>query len=131
VRRTTVYLLIGAALFFGWRSLSRATRETVVLSTSTLGSQDRFATLWVVDDPPHVWIRAEDRTRRWLGAIEANPDVELRRAGRTLRYHATPYDTPEARDYVDALFREKYGFADRVRDSLGRRDPLPIRLDPR
>jgi len=83
-----------------------------------------------VDDPPHVWIRAEDHRRRWLGAVQANPAVELRRGGETRRYRATLYDTAAARAYVDARFREKYGLADRVRALLGERDTLPIRLDP-
>lgn len=131
LRQTVVYLLIGAALFFAWQNLSRAAQETVVLRTSTVSSQDHYATLWVVDDPPHVWIRAEDRRRRWLGAVRANPNVELRRGTRTIRYQATVFDTPEARAYVDTMFRDKYGFADRVRGLLGQRDTLPIRLDPR
>lgn len=131
LRRTVVYLLIGVALFSGWKNLSRAAQETVVLRTSTVGGQDHYATLWVVDDPPNVWIRAEDRRRRWLGAVQANPDIELRRGTRTRRYQATLFDTPEARAYVDTMFREKYGFADRVREVLGHRDTLPIRLDPR
>lgn len=131
LRQTVVYLLIGVALFFGWKNLSRAAQETVVLRTSTLNGQDHYATLWVVDDHPYVWIRAEDRRRRWLGAVQANPNVELRRGTQTRQYQATLFDTPEARAYVDAMFREKYGLADRVRASLVHRDTLPIRLDPR
>jgi hypothetical protein len=126
-----MHLLLAGALVLGWRSFSRGAQETVVLRTSTVGNQDHFATLWVVDAHPYVWIRAEDRRRRWLGSVEAHPEVELRRNGRTLRYRATLYDTPEARAYVDAMFREKYGLADRVRDLLAPRDTLPIRLDPR
>ncbi len=131
LRQTLALLAIGFGFFHGWKNLSRAAQETVVLRTSTLHHQDRFATLWVADDPPHVWIRAEDRRRRWLGAVQANPDVELRRGGETLHYRATPYDTAGARAYVDAMFRAKYGFADRARELFGERDPLPIRLDPR
>lgn len=130
LRQTIVYLLIGAALFFGWKNLSRAAQETVVLRTSTVSGQDHYATLWVADDHPHVWIRAEDRRRRWLGAVQANPNVELRRGMRTRHYRAILFDTPEARAYVDAMFRKKYGFADRVREFFGHRDTLPIRLDP-
>jgi hypothetical protein len=131
LRRALTCLLIGVAGFHGWKSLSRAAQETVVLRTSTLRNADHFATLWVVDAPPHVWIRAEDRRRRWLAPVQADPDVELRRGGATFRYRAVPFDTPEARAWVDRLFREKYGLADRVRGLLGDRDTLPIRLDPR
>ena len=131
MRRLVTWLLLGAALYVGWESFSRAAQETVVLRTSTLANEDHFATLWVVDDPPSVWIRAETRQRRWLDAVLKHPEVELRRDERTLRYTATPYDTDEARAYVDAMFREKYGLADRLRELLGPRDTLPFRLDPR
>ena len=130
LRQAATLLLFGFALFQGWKTFSGAAQETVGLRTSTLHNEDYFATLWVVDDHPYVWIRAEDRSQRWLPAVEANPLVEVRRAGQTLHYRATPHDTPEARAYVDRLFREKYGLADRVRELFGERDTLPIRLDP-
>jgi hypothetical protein len=131
MRQALTYLLIGAALFFGWKNFSRAAQETVVLRTSTYGGEDYFATLWVVDDHPYVWIRAEDRQRRWLGPVQGHPHVELRRGGRTIFYRATPFDTEAARARVDPMFREKYGLADRIGALLGQRDSLPIRLEPR
>jgi len=63
--------------------------------------------------------------------VQVDPKVELRRSGRTYRYRAVPFDDPDAIAYVDALFRAKYGFADRARALLDTRDPLPIRLEPR
>ena len=131
LRQLVTWLLVGTALYVGWENFSRAAQETVVLRTSTLANEDHFATLWVVDDPPHVWIRAETRQRRWLDSVLKHPEVELRRDGRTLRYTATPYDTDEAHAYVDAMFREKYGLADRLGELLEPRDTLPFRLDPR
>ena len=131
MRKFLVYLLLGSAVFFAWKSVSRAAQETVVLHTSTLANQDHFATLWVVEDDGRVWIRAETRQRRWLAAVLAHPEVELRRAGTTRRYEAQPFDDPEAIAAVNALFRAKYGLADRLRELTTDRDPLPIRLDPR
>ena len=131
MRKLLVYLLLGGALFFGWKGVSRAARETVLLHTSTLGNQDHFATLWVVEAEGRLWIRAETRQRRWLAAVLAHPEVELRRAGRTQRYEATPFDDPDAIESVNALFRTKYGLADRLRELATARDPLPIRLEPR
>ena len=130
LRTLVTWALLGAAVYFGWENLSPSAQETVVLRTSTLGNEDHFATLWVVDDPPHVWIRAENRQRRWLDSVLRHPEVELRRGDETLHLVATPYDTPDARAYVDAMFREKYGLADRLRELLTPRDTLPIRLDP-
>ncbi|HZO08607.1 MAG TPA: DUF2255 family protein [Myxococcota bacterium] len=130
MRKFLAYLLLGCAVFFAWRSFSRAAQETVVLHTATLANQDHFATLWVVEDDGRIWIRAETRQRRWLAAVLARPEVELRRAGTTRRYQALPFDNPEAVATVDALFRTKYGLADRLRELATDRDPLPIRLDP-
>ena len=131
MRKVLAYLLLGYAVFFGWRSFSPAAQETVVLHTGAVRNEEHFATLWVVEDEGRLWIRAETRQRSWLGPLETHPEVELRRAGRTRRYEAVPMDDPEAIAYVNALFREKYGLADRLRELTTARDPLPIRLDPR
>ena len=131
IARTLPVLLIGLALFVGWKSLSRAAHETVLLHTQVVGNQERFATLWVIDDGSFLWIRAENRTRHWLASVRADPNVELRRRGYTNRYRATFFDTAEARAYVDTRFRAKYGFADWIRELSGPRDTLPIRLELR
>jgi hypothetical protein len=130
-RRAILFLLIGIALFFGWKSLSRAAQETVVLRTIGVNHEDHYATLWVVDDNHYVWIRAEDRMRRWLSHVRENPDVELRRHRRTFAYRAALFDSIDAQEYVDSKFREKYGFADWLREHLSDRDTLPIRLEIR
>ncbi len=130
-RRTTLFLVIGVAVFFGWKNLSRAAHEVVVLRVSGLDHQDRFASLWVIQDDSFVWIRAENRNRRWLKHLRSNPNVELRRRGQTSHYRATLFDSDEARSYVDSQFRAKYGFADLLRERLMVRDTLPIRLDAR
>ena len=130
-RRSVAFVVVGLALFLGWKNLSRAAQEVVVLRVIGVGNEDYFATLWVVDDGHHVWIRAENRQRRWLQRLRANPDVELRGDGRTFAYRAAFFDTAEARAYVDPQFRAKYGFADWALELVGRRDTLPIRLEPR
>ena len=131
LRQLLRLLLLCAVLFFGWRSFVRAGQETAVLHTGTLGSQDYYATLWLVDDPPFVWLRAEDRRERWLAAVQAQPEVQLIRGGKTILYRATPFDRADARARVDAMFRAKYGLADRVRELFGPGEALPIRLERR
>jgi len=130
-RKTLIFIVVGLGALLSWQQLSRAASEIAVLRTIGVNHEDHFATLWVVDSGPHLWIRAENRQRRWLGHLRANPNVELRRNGRTIEYHARPFDTAEARAYVDRLFREKYGIADRARAIVENRDTLPIRLEPR
>lgn len=131
MRRILVYLAIGCAVYFGWKRISPAAQETVLLHTAPVRNQDHFATIWVVDDGPYLWIRADSRSRRWLGPVLSDPSLELRRAGETHRYEASPFDKPEAIARVDALFRAKYGLSDRFREWVEDRDPLPIRLERR
>lgn len=131
LRQAILLFLVGLAFFFAWKNLSRAAQETAVLHTVDATHHDRFTTLWLVEDGYHVWIRAENRQRAWLSELRTNPRVELRREHETFRYEARPFDDPRSIAYVDALFREKYGFADWTRGLLGDRDPLPIRLETR
>ena len=86
---------------------------------------------WVVDDAEFVWIRASRPDRKWLSHVLQNPNVELRRSARQRAYRALVFDKPKARAYVDPLFREKYGLADRWRAWLDASETIPIRLEPR
>lgn len=131
LRQLLVVVAVLVAFTAAWKSVARAAHETVILRTIDVAHQDRFVTLWVVEDDGHIWIRAENRDRHWLADLRANPVVELRRRGETHRYRAQPFDDPEAIGYVDGLFREKYGVADWLRAQVTDRDPLPIRLEPR
>ena len=128
-QRTLLLILLGLTCVLAWRALSRGAQEIAVLHTSTVNNEDHFATVWVVDDDPYVWIRAEDPARRWLPAVREDPRVSLRRAGRVYGYRAMLWDTPEGRAYVDPLFRAKYGLADQVRALFRRSGTIPIRLD--
>ena len=121
--------LIGTAIFFGWKHLSRSAYETAVLHTPDVRNWDTYTTLWVVDDGHNLWIRAESRDRLWLDFLRDNPRVELRRNGRTSSYRANLYDTTKTRSYVDELFLSKYGLADEVRARITQRETIPIRLE--
>jgi hypothetical protein len=127
-QRTLLLILLGLCCFLAARSLSRGAHEIAVLHTSTVDNQDHFATVWVVDDGPYVWIRAENPARLWLPAVREDPNVSLRRGGREYACQAMLWDTPEGRAYVDPLFRAKYGLADQVRALFRRGGTVPIRL---
>ena len=129
-RGKVLFLLIALGVFYAWQNLSLAAHESVVLHISPASNnQDTYATLWVVDDGQHLWLRSENPRRHWLADLRDNPLVELRRNGRTLNYRANVYDNANARAYVDPMFRAKYGFADELHAMLTRRDSVPIRLE--
>jgi len=123
------FFLIALAAVYGWQSLSRTSHETVLLHIPGVRNQDTYATLWIVEDRQHLWLRGETPQRRWLEHLQDSPLVELRRNGETQSFRAHLYDTPDARAYVDAMFRAKYGLADELRALMTRRDSIPIRLE--
>jgi hypothetical protein len=128
-RRTLWVTLLVLAAYWGWENLSLATSEVVVLRTFGTGHVEHYASLWVIDDGQHFWIRADNRERSWLEPMRANRQIEISRNGQTDSYLATFFDDPDARVYVDSRMREKYGFADWLRELIDDRDTLPIRLE--
>ncbi len=129
-RKSLVLALCAVAAWYGWTTFARSAQETVTLHISGVRNQDHFARVWVVADRPYLWIRAEGPDRRWLRPLEEKQSVILSRDGQRSRYAASVREDLEAREYVDALFREKYGVADVVRGLLVQRQTIPIRLTP-
>lgn len=131
-RRTLSLALLLAAAAAAWTLLRPAGFEVAVLRTFGEGD-DTFTSLWVLDDPGTdlVWVRAHRADRRWLGQLQANPGVELRRNGRSLRYVAQVFDDAASRDYVSAGFRTKYGLSDTLRELAQGSAPVPVRLRSR
>jgi hypothetical protein len=130
-RRTLVYALCALALYFGWQALGRSAIEVATLYAPGVGTDDHYTRIWVVEDRPYTWIRAERPTRSWLPAVRSNPNVTLTRHGQRVNYLATVNEDPEAVVFVDELFRKKYGLADTAREIFTRRQSVPIRLEPK
>lgn len=125
-RRFLVFALAAAALWYA-KSWAETHVETVTLHIHG-GVTDHFTTLFVVDDPPYVWVRAERPGRLWLASLRANSNVDLQRGAVSTPYVAYPDET--ARPRVSRLFREKYGVIDQLAELLWQRDDVPIRLEP-
>jgi hypothetical protein len=131
-RRTFVYAAVALAGFAGWSAIRPGEKEIAVLRVFDGHGKDHFASLGVVDDASgFVWIQADRPDERWLSVVEANPEVQLRRRGRSRRYLATIYDKPETRAHVARMFRAKYGIADQWREWRSGRDTIPVRLEAR
>ncbi len=88
------------------------------------------ARVFVVDDPPFVWVRAERSDRDWLQAIEAHAQVRLARGDREIHYYAIVSNRESTNEEIAALFREKYGFLDTLWGWWSDRDAVTIRLEP-
>jgi F420H(2)-dependent quinone reductase len=119
-------------LAMGLSFVASESGEVVVLKTKSANAAqpDHETRVWVVDDGGKQWLRAGDPHSTWLLAIQRDPLVEVVRGEKSAAYTAVP--DVAARDRMNALFAEKYGWADRyVAMLFGRDDATPIRLDPR
>ncbi len=114
--------------------LASESGEVLVLETLDAEGQPQETRIWVVDDAGTMWVRGGEDSG-WVGRLLANPEIRAERAGQRTPFRAVPDRDPAARDRVNALMQEKYGFADTfIAVSLGDADragALPIRLEPR
>ena len=124
-----LFLLVGIAQFVASES-----GEVLVLETLDAEGQPQETRIWLVDDADAVWVRGRPDSG-WVRRLLENPEIRAERAGQQAPFLAVPDRNVAARDRVNALMREKYGFADGfIAVTLGdsdREGALPIRLDPR
>jgi hypothetical protein len=104
------------------------TGEIVVLQTPLLDKEGlRETRLWVVDHEGSPWLRAGDPESAWFRALSEQPQVVLIRGEDVLQVMAEPH--PEARDTINDLMNQKYGWADSLICLLMPRDKkVPVRL---
>lgn len=129
-RRTILGIALCAALVFAGLDWVQKNVEVVTLHVSG-GYTDHYPRLFIVDDPPAVWVRAERPDRLWLESLRSNPKVMVHRGDGDFAYHAQAWNGEGGHEHVDRLFRAKYGAFDRVAAWLFRRNAVPIRLEPR
>lgn len=104
--------------------------EVVRITTFGPGGAPFHTHVWVVDVDGTPWLRAGEPASGWLARIRSDPHVLVLRGGEEKHWLAVPVSDPAWRDRVQALMRQKYGWADRyialIRD--GSRS-VPVRLD--
>jgi hypothetical protein len=123
-------LLAGVLFVFGSQMLASESGEVVVLRTRDAAGEAHETRLWVVEHEGRPWLRAGNADTGWLVRLRAQPEAEVVRSGETLRVQAVP--VVEARDRINELMNEKYGFADSwVCWFFPRETKIPVRLDPR
>jgi len=111
--------------------LSEYGGEVVILRTVTDDGKERETHLWIVDDAGFAWLRAGQPKSRWFQRLLASPKVELVRAGETRAYRANVVGTPAAREHINQLMAEKYGFAETIISLIhDEAEVTPMRLEP-
>lgn len=121
--------LLGALAFAGFNWID-AHVEVVTLHVRG-HLKDHYPTVFIVDDPPNIWIRAERPDRLWLASLRVDPELSVRRAGRDISYQAQIWNGTGGHRQVDELFRAKYGIFDTLSGWVWRRNAIPIRLEAR
>ncbi len=126
-----VVIVVIVTLAAGMYALSEYGGEVVILHTTTDEGKEKSTHLWVVDDSGFAWLRAGQPESRWYQRLRARPKVEVVRAGETRAYRANVVSTPAARELINRLMAEKYGFAETIISMIHDEDEVvPIRLEP-
>jgi len=116
-------------LVVGSQYVASESGEVVVLRTHDDAGGVHETRLWLVDHDGSPWLRAGNPSGGWFPRLSARPEVEVVRGSQTLVFQAAP--TPEARDTINDLMHEKYGWADSyICLFFPRAAKLPVRLLP-
>lgn len=102
-----------AVLFTAITLLALEGREVVVVRTFDAQGQARETRTWIADEGGYAWIEAANPERPFLLQLQANPQVELRRAGTVHHCRADSTPNPEGHLRIRRLLAAKYGWADR------------------
>lgn len=116
-----------ALLIVGTQYIASESGEVVVLRTRDAAGGVHETRLWVVDHDGSAWLRAGNPSGGWFSRLSAQPEVVVTRGGETLVVQAVP--RPEARDTINDLMQEKYGWADSyISFFFPRAKKIPVRL---
>ena len=126
--RVIIAVLAGSVALLATIYTASESGEVIELTTTGDGSS-ATTRLWIVDHDGSAWLRSGSPDSQWYARIIADPHVSVSRGGE--QFNAVAIPEPGAVETINALMREKYGFADQVIDTVfGRTDAIPIRLIP-
>lgn len=128
-RRRLLWILLGVTVWLAWTHV-RDSLETVTLFARGL-HDDHYVQLWVVDQGPYTWVRAERPDRSWLDALRQRPNTTMWRNGQEMEVRAVVWEGDGGAEHVDKLFRAKYGVLDVVAGYFWHRDSVPVRIERR
>ncbi len=115
---------------FGLQYVASESGEVATIRTVDADGTPLETRIWVVDHEGAQWIRTGNAASKWMARVKASPEVEVVRNGASATYR--PVLVPEARETVNGLMAEKYGWADAYIGMMFPRDDAQIvRLDPR
>jgi hypothetical protein len=106
-----------------------AGRDTVTVVTTNPDGSLRDTTVWIAVLDGEAYLRTGGT--RWGDNAEREPAVALRVDEEEIRLRAEPVADPDLRARVEAAFRAKYGFQDRLSSLFRFGETRIFRLLPR
>jgi hypothetical protein len=103
--------------------------DVIEILTVDEDGENRETKIWIVVLDQAGWIRTNDT--RWLANIRRDPDVAIRAGDVVLPVRAEISEDREDYDRVEAGFKEKYGFVQKVMSFFRMSEPTVLRLEPR
>ena len=111
--RSAMVLLALALGLGGITGYALEGRDVAVLRTRRADGSLQETHVWIADDAGRLSIESATAERSWYRNLLARPEVELRRRDGSLgRYRASPEPGEAGHQWIRALLREKYGWAD-------------------
>ena len=127
VFRLLIGLVLALAALMTLQIIASESGEVVLVSSRDADGAMQETRLWVVEYEGASYLRSGSPMAGWYQRMQANPDVEVTRDERTFLAQARP--DVSLREPINALMREKYGWADQfIALMFGRDDAIPIRL---
>ena len=110
----TILVALAAALttFAAVTAVALESKEVVTIRTLDADGRARDTRTWIADDGGFAWVEAANPERPFLRQLEARPDVELVRAGRTRRCRAEALPNPAGHSRIRQMLAVRYGWAD-------------------
>ena len=101
--------------------------EVVVTTTQDATGVGKETRLWIVDHDGSAWLRSGSIQSGWYQRLIVNPQIHIQRGDGSFTALAEPI--VDAKDVINGLMNDKYGWADDYIGMLyGRSGPVPIRL---
>jgi hypothetical protein len=135
-RFAALALLLAAALAAGGGDVCAAEidwtpfaeEDVVEILTVDPDGEPRETKVWVVVVGDAAYVRTNDS--RWLANIRRDPLFRMRVREREFPLRAVEATERETIERVEAGFKAKYGFMQRVMSTLRLREPTVLRLEP-
>lgn len=112
LRRGVLLIALATVLFAAITLVALEGVEVVVVRTVDARGVARETRTWIADYDGAMWLEAASPERPFLQHVNANPQLQLSRGGRTLNCRGVVVPNPEGHLRIRALLAERYGWAD-------------------